>query len=129
MRALPFVRFCLRCACLLLCANAGASAASPQVLRGRWVGYGDLSIQSLEFRAGDTVWLLIPIAAILENGRGTYEYAQSRLLMHYGEGLTLYCRCLRMVGSRLGRGFAQCGGQSLPSRPHGWGLVRTTIAD
>ncbi len=33
------------------------------------------------------MWQLIPIAAISANGRGTYEYAQGHLVLHYGEGL------------------------------------------
>src|SRR5262245_45768258 len=88
MRILAFVKFSLRCACLLVCIDASVSVAYAQSLRGRWLSYGDPLVLSLEFRAGDTVWSLVPVAAITANGRGTYEYAQGRLIMHYGEGLS-----------------------------------------
>jgi hypothetical protein len=77
--------FRIRCACVLLCAGASAGAAQAQVLRGRWEG-DSLTPLSLDFRGGDTVWQLIPIAVISANGRGTYEYANGRLIEHYGEG-------------------------------------------
>jgi len=71
---------------LLLC-EAAAGAAQTQLLQGRWVTEKGPALLSFDFRSGDTVWALIPIAAISANGRGTYDYGQGRLILHYGEGL------------------------------------------
>jgi len=87
MRAPAFTTFRVRCVCLLLCADASAGVAQAQLLRGRWVADNSPLLMSFDFRGGDTVWQLLPIAAISENGRGTYEYAQGRVIWHYGEGL------------------------------------------
>jgi hypothetical protein len=72
---------------LLVCAETGAGTAQTQLLRGRWVTEKGPALLSFDFRSGDTVWALIPIAAISPNGRGTYDYAQGRIVLHYGEGL------------------------------------------
>ena len=80
--------FRIRCACVLLCAAASAGPAQAQMLHGRWVEDTVPRLVSFDFRGGDTVWQLIPIAAIDANGRGTYEYAHDRLILHYGEGLS-----------------------------------------
>jgi len=85
MRALPSTVFRLSCTCLLFYTSASSGVAQTPRLRGRWVA--DSFPVGLDFRAGDTVWQLIPIAAISANGRGTYEYAQGRLISHWGEGL------------------------------------------
>ena len=71
---------------LVLC-QAGAGAAQTPLLRGRWVTEKGPALLSFDFRSGDTVWAVIPIAAISANGRGTYDYDQGRLILHYGEGL------------------------------------------
>lgn len=86
MSAHRFTTFRLCCTCLLLRTSAISGGAQTPRLRGRWVA--DSFPMSLDFRAGDTVWQLIPIAAITANGQGTYEYAQGRLISHWGEGLT-----------------------------------------
>jgi len=72
---------------LLLCTEAAAGVGQTQLLRGRWVTDKGPALLSFDFRSGDTVWQLIPIAAITANGRGTYDYAEGRLILHYGEGL------------------------------------------
>jgi hypothetical protein len=72
---------------LLVCAETGSGAAQAALLHGRWVTEKGPALLSFDFRSGDTVWALIPIAAISANGRGTYDYAQDRIILHYGEGL------------------------------------------
>lgn len=72
---------------LLVCAETGTGAAQTPLLHGRWVTEKGPALLSFDFRSGDTVWALIPIAAISPNGRGTYDYAEGRIILHYGEGL------------------------------------------
>jgi len=72
---------------LLVCAETGSGAAQAALLHGRWVTEKGPALLSFDFRGGDTVWALIPIAAISANGRGTYDYAQGRIILHYGKGL------------------------------------------
>lgn len=87
LHAPTFTMFRFRCACLLLCAHAPTGAAQTPFVRGRWVAEQS-PLSSLDFRGGDTLWILLPIAAISANGRGTYEYRQGQLILHYGEGLS-----------------------------------------
>jgi hypothetical protein len=72
---------------LVLCAEAGPAAAQAQLLQGRWVPEKGLALLSFDFRGGDTVWALIPIAAITAQGRGTYDYTEGRIVLHSGESL------------------------------------------
>jgi hypothetical protein len=72
---------------LVLCAEASAGTAQTQLLQGRWVTEKGPALLSFDFRNGDTVWQLIPIAAISAHGRGTYAYDGRRIILHYGEGL------------------------------------------